>query len=442
MTLAAIVLRNFTVFEDARFDLCPGVNVLLGANGTGKTHAMKAAYVAAISRRGSPDFFDRLAGVFLPERRNPGRLVRRPLGEPPHHAELRAVDDEGAENLVILGHDGSAQTNSAGRGQPAIYMPSRDVFSTFEGLIGADRKRALSFDETFFDLCVALDAPPAEDVAPGAAPIRRRLEEILGGEVVREGNRFYVRSAGGEKVEAHLVAEGLRKIATLVRLVASGAIAPGTTVFWDTPETGLEPTLVARIGEVIGELARFGVQVVVATHDASLSSRLAQMAGQVPVRCFNLVRDGQDGPVRVTASDAGGVVPRLLVNIDVPDVAAAVEFYGRAFGFTVGRRFGDAAVELLGAGVPVYLLAKAAGSAAASTTAATRDYARHWTPVHLDIVVDDLDAALARAQAAGASIESPVREASWGSMALLADPWGHGFCILKFTDRGYDAIAT
>lgn len=135
-------------------------------------------------------------------------------------------------------------------------------------------------------------------------------------------------------------------------------------------------------------------------------------------------------------------MPQLLVNIDVPDLAAAVAFYTGAFGFAVGRRFGDAAVELLGAGVPVYLLQKAAGTAAASTTSMTRDYARHWTPVHLDIAVDDLAAALARAQAAGATVEGPVREASWGRMALLADPWGHGFCILKFHARGYDEVAT
>lgn len=134
-------------------------------------------------------------------------------------------------------------------------------------------------------------------------------------------------------------------------------------------------------------------------------------------------------------------MPQLLVNIDVPDLEAAVAFYVDAFGFTVGRRFGAGAVELLGAGVPVYLLEKAAGTVAAASTAAVRDYARHWTPVHLDVVVDALERALERAQAAGASLEGPVREASWGRMALLADPWGHGLCLLQFVGRGYDEIA-
>lgn len=133
-------------------------------------------------------------------------------------------------------------------------------------------------------------------------------------------------------------------------------------------------------------------------------------------------------------------MPTLLVNIDVPDLPAAVEFYTRAFGFTVGRRFGDGAVELLGAAVPVYLLLKAGGMAAAATTAQLRDYARHWTPVHLDVVVDAIEPALARACEAGATVEGPVREAAWGRMALLADPWGHGLCLLQFTGRGYDAL--
>lgn len=133
-------------------------------------------------------------------------------------------------------------------------------------------------------------------------------------------------------------------------------------------------------------------------------------------------------------------MPTLLVNIDVPDLAAAEEFYTRAFGFTVGRRFGVGAVELLGAGVPVYLLEKPGDTPAAEACPARRDYRRHWTPVHLDVVVDALEPALARAQAAGARVEGPVRAAAWGRMALLADPWGHGLCLLQFVGRGYDEL--
>ncbi|MBX3726779.1 MAG: VOC family protein [Xanthomonadales bacterium] len=131
----------------------------------------------------------------------------------------------------------------------------------------------------------------------------------------------------------------------------------------------------------------------------------------------------------------------LLINIDVDDLPRAERFYTAAFGLRPGRRFGDDALELLGGPAPVYLLAKAAGSAAVPEGGAMRDYARHWTPVHLDIAVEDLDAALARALAAGARLERPVAEQRWGRLALLADPFGHGFCLIQFLGRGYDEIA-
>ena len=97
---------------------------------------------------------------------------------------------------------------------------------------------------------------------------------------------------------------------------------------------------------------------------------------------------------------------------------------------------------MLGASSPVYLLCKAQGSAASDAAPVTRDYTRHWTPVHLDFVVADLAAAIARAEAAGAVREGDVHTARWGRIATLADPFGNGFCLLEFLNRGYDEIAT
>lgn len=131
---------------------------------------------------------------------------------------------------------------------------------------------------------------------------------------------------------------------------------------------------------------------------------------------------------------------KLLLNIDVADLAAAERFYTHAFGLRPGRHFGEDALELLGAQIPIYLLHKHAGSIGAG--ASTRDYLRHWTPLHVDVVVDDLDGALIRAVAAGAIQEGAVREAGWGRIVQLADPFGHGWCLLQFEGRGYDEIAT
>lgn len=128
----------------------------------------------------------------------------------------------------------------------------------------------------------------------------------------------------------------------------------------------------------------------------------------------------------------------FLLNIDVPDVETATTFYTEAFGLAVGRRFGTDFVELLGWPAPVYLLTKQAGTVGAGGD--RRRYARHWTPVHIDVVVDDVDAAVERALRAGAILEVAASDAPYGRIAMLADPFGHGFCLLAFSERGYDAL--
>jgi predicted enzyme related to lactoylglutathione lyase len=132
----------------------------------------------------------------------------------------------------------------------------------------------------------------------------------------------------------------------------------------------------------------------------------------------------------------------LLVNIDVDDLENGIAFYAAAFGLTIGRRIGDSAVEMLGASSPIYLLRKHAGTSAAQATGETRRYHRHWTPVHLDFVVSDIEPAVRRAEAAGATLEGGITTAKWGRLALMADPFGHGFCFVQFLGRGYDEITT
>jgi len=131
---------------------------------------------------------------------------------------------------------------------------------------------------------------------------------------------------------------------------------------------------------------------------------------------------------------------RILINLDVDDIEAAIRFYTRALGLRLGRRFDADFVELLGAEAPIYLLHKPAASLPFPGSPQRRHYQRHWTPVHLDFVVDELDIALARAQAEGARLESTVSEHAYGRLALCSDPFGHGFCLLEFRGKGYDEL--
>ena len=69
-----------------------------------------------------------------------------------------------------------------------------------------------------------------------------------------------------------------------------------------------------------------------------------------------------------------------------------------------------------------------------------RRYERHWSPVHLDLVVDDLSDAIARAVEAGAVQEGRTIDEAYGRLAMFADPFGHGFCMIQFNEQGYDAL--
>jgi len=131
----------------------------------------------------------------------------------------------------------------------------------------------------------------------------------------------------------------------------------------------------------------------------------------------------------------------LLVNIDVDDLERATRFYTEAFDLRVGRRLGAGVIELTGATAPMYLLLKARGTAPSPTSQQTRDYGRHWTPVHLDFVVPSIDLAVELALRAGAVMESAIADAPNGRIAYFSDPFGHGFCLLEFNDLGYDALA-
>ena len=131
----------------------------------------------------------------------------------------------------------------------------------------------------------------------------------------------------------------------------------------------------------------------------------------------------------------------ILVNIYVNDIEAAERFYCAAFALRPARRFGDA-VELIGASSKIYLLAKDDGTKASPISDLRRSYDRHWTPVHLDFVVENLERAVEQSIVAGATQEQSIRDNSWGRIALMADPFGHGYCLIEFSGAGYDAIAS
>lgn len=120
--------------------------------------------------------------------------------------------------------------------------------------------------------------------------------------------------------------------------------------------------------------------------------------------------------------------PEIAVSIDVADMEKAVAFYTGALGFNTTRS-GDQTTALSANGTAIYLLHRETGSNPLLAATGERDYRRHWTPVHLDIQVPDLNLSMAKVKDLGGTCEGQ-ETGDWGGIAYCADPFGNGFCLI------------
>jgi predicted ATPase len=322
MPVEQLDIAGFTVFEGLSLDFSPGINVFLGANSTGKSHLLKLIYSLLgawrdarrqwvpsskepIAEAWTDSLRSKLDGVFRPDERNVGRLVR---GGSRSSADL-GLFTTGATLHATLSSEGEVTTKlqSLPKKEPvAIFLPAREVLSMYEGFVAAYENRELSFDETYYDLCKALATKPLRGTqGKRAEALYQPLLEHLHVSVRQKGDRFYIGMQGEGIMEAHLVAEGLRKIATVTYLISNGSLMKNGILFWDEPEANLNPRLIKMIADFLLDLAAAGVQIFLATHDYLLTNELSlqaeyktEMARKADIRFFGFSRE-PDGSVQV-----------------------------------------------------------------------------------------------------------------------------------------------
>ena len=326
MKLRHLELRRFTAFEAAEFDFAAGVNVLIGENGTGKSHVLKLIYVVseAVRRFQTGEGLDgarrklaleemlaeMLQSVFQPDELH--RLVRRGVGRRKAQIAATWVDGRKQRSLEITLTSLGRITVEGGdlpELERSVFIPTREVLSIFPGFISSYLKRESAFDRTIYDLCVALDAKPLRGPRDQVCrALLEPLEQVLGGRVVNENGRFYLKLPDGD-MEAPLVAEGLRKLGMIAYLIINGSLTENGFLLWDEPEASLNPRLSHLTTQVALDLARSGIQTWIATHDYLLTSELtleAEARGADDARFFALARDRRSEGTVVEAGDRLG----------------------------------------------------------------------------------------------------------------------------------------
>jgi predicted enzyme related to lactoylglutathione lyase len=120
---------------------------------------------------------------------------------------------------------------------------------------------------------------------------------------------------------------------------------------------------------------------------------------------------------------------KVSISIDVPDLQQGETFYCDALGCTKLRDQGDMCILSAG-NTDIYLLKRDPGSQTSTTSDSARSFKRHWTPVHLDFGVDNVEKAVALILELGGKVEGD-ESGDWGAIAYCVDPFGHGFCLIN-----------
>lgn len=317
-------LKNFTAFRQLSVEFSPKINIVIGENGTGKTNLLKAAYslcagVSMYKQKPDTNIEDfkalltaKVLRLFMPLDDRLGKLHHQGVKE---RAYLRAqfTDEQRiavtfSSNSKALVIDDRPQANRDGA--EAVFIPTKEILSFMKGFNSLYEKYGLSFDQTYQDISLLLDLPELrrEQLQEKSKWAMGEIENICGGHFVFYGGGNVTFKTENTEYSANSMAEGLRKIGILSRLLETGAIQPGISgpLFWDEPESNLNPKLIRLLVEILLELARNGQQIVLATHDYVLLKwfdLLMDRGKDDHVRFHSLYRDPNTAEIAVASTD-------------------------------------------------------------------------------------------------------------------------------------------
>ena len=321
--LTHIKLNNFTAFSKLELTFSPGVNLFIGANGTGKTHLLKVLYAACAITVGEDvekGYRQKLVNVFNPHEGRMGRLARRKSGSV--NAEIE-ITRQGGTRLKLSFSNHTANVDDAKliskqwRSEPlnSAYIPVKEMLAHAPGFLATTARREIAFEEVYSDIIKHAFLPrlrgPTEQ---NRQRLLKALQTSIKGTVIAKGEYFFLKSRQGD-LEFTLLAEGMRKLALIWLLIQNGTLLAGTVLFWDEPEANLNPSLMGEVVKVILELQRMGVQVFLTTHNYVLLKEFdLQKQANDEVSYFSLFRDDSQAVVAKVSPNYLAIDPNLITE--------------------------------------------------------------------------------------------------------------------------------
>lgn len=315
-----LILKNFMLFENVEIDWSNNINIICGENSTGKTTLLKVMYSilkplgkdyqeAMTKEMEEKLFVGKLQGVFRPDQMKIGRLVSRKRGS--NRTDFKVVLDKNRELSIGFGTRNGNHADIKTRNMHAIdkydviYIPTKEMISTTEHFAALYEDYHIDFEEMYYDLAKLLDRPLSK--GPNTKEqndVLKSFEKIMKGQIVQRDRKFYLKVKGQGEFEMGLLSDGYRKLSMIVYLILSGSLNKDAILFWDEPETNMNPKMIYPIVQALTTLAKMGVQIFVTTHDYFVQQEFNMMTvysdlnpAQLDIRFMSLYRDDIDGEV-------------------------------------------------------------------------------------------------------------------------------------------------
>lgn len=341
--IESIYLKNFTVFNDLEMKLSPKINVILGENGTGKTHILKAIYTMSSEYPNSsphepvnPDdvrnwMTTKFVQVYKPLDGKLGKLRKYGESESAYvrvkYPNDREFDIQFHANTKIIQipkeKDGVPIYSNQHEMPNPVFIPAKEILSIMLGLRSIIQKYETSFDETYENLINLLELPNrrSDSISEKMKWSISKMKENLGGEFVFMGGGFVkFRANNNSEYSVNVMAEGFRKLGTLHRLLETGGISPGNgaPLLWDEPDANLNPILIRLLVQILFELSREGQQIILATHSYNLIKWIDLLFNEEAgddVAYHSVYKDIADGIVKVNrTSDFSLIEPNSILR--------------------------------------------------------------------------------------------------------------------------------
>jgi energy-coupling factor transporter ATP-binding protein EcfA2 len=325
--------HDFGPFEHFEWDGMANLNVIVGENDTGKSHLMKLMYALArgvedvtldgssSGRRWAKVLAEKLVSTFEPEDGKLGLLVHR-SGTKLFHTSVEATlcneDYSFAFGPDAMGSpDDFSEVADQVRPQPrlhALFLPPKEVLTSLDAIAMVRGRRIPGFDDTYFDVAVALRAPPIQAVLPvEMQAVLASLDELLGGRIVTVQGRFLF-ERGSEHFGMSQTAEGIKKIGILARLIQNEELRRGSILFIDEPEVNLHPRAARALVRMLFDLSRAGVQIFAATHSYFVLKEMEMLARERKEAVMLCSLSRSDSGIEASFNDLQGGLPETGIG--------------------------------------------------------------------------------------------------------------------------------